>query len=72
MTWNGVQGFKSAPNSTLSLNGAKAGTWHSERNLTFVAVDSARPPRLHRGSQTLNQITLTDAGHMCVHVNICF
>lgn len=36
-----MQGFEAAPDATLSLNGVKAGTWHRERGLTFVAVNSA-------------------------------
>lgn len=30
----------SAPTANLTLNGVKAGTYHYERNLTHVAVDS--------------------------------
>lgn len=40
MTWNGVQGFTSAPNETLTLNGVTVGTYHTERNLTFLTIDS--------------------------------
>ncbi|KAL8276284.1 hypothetical protein RQP46_011312 [Phenoliferia psychrophenolica] len=41
MTWNGVQGFEKAPNTTLTLNNVTTGTWGSERNLTFVSVMNA-------------------------------
>ncbi|KAM0754461.1 alpha/beta-hydrolase [Meredithblackwellia eburnea MCA 4105] len=41
MTWNGAQGFSSYPNSSLTLNGVKAGTWGAERNLTLAFVENA-------------------------------
>ncbi|KAK4700174.1 hypothetical protein P7C70_g6076, partial [Phenoliferia sp. Uapishka_3] len=41
MTWGGVQGFTTAPNSTMTLNGVATGTWHTERNLTFLMVNNA-------------------------------
>ncbi|CEH17537.1 Serine carboxypeptidases (lysosomal cathepsin A) [Ceraceosorus bombacis] len=38
-TWNGKQGFQRKPNqSLLTVNGTKAGTFHTERGLTFVEV----------------------------------
>ncbi|WFD34855.1 carboxypeptidase D [Malassezia cuniculi] len=41
MTWGGLQGFQKQPSSTLMVDGKNAGTYHIERNLTFVMVDKA-------------------------------
>ncbi|KZT30601.1 alpha/beta-hydrolase [Neolentinus lepideus HHB14362 ss-1] len=41
LTWNGAQGFQTAPTTPLLLNGAQKGIYHSERNLTYIEVNSA-------------------------------
>lgn len=41
MTWAGKQGFRYKPNTTLLVDGQKAGTFHSERKLSFATVDGA-------------------------------
>lgn len=41
MTWGGAQGFQHKPNKTLIVDGKDAGTYHTERKLTFVTVDKS-------------------------------
>ena len=41
MTWGGAQGFQHKPNKTLIVDGKDAGTYHTERKLTFVIVDKS-------------------------------
>ncbi|TFK57058.1 alpha/beta-hydrolase [Heliocybe sulcata] len=41
LTWNGVQGFQSPPSTPLLLDGTQKGIYHSERNLTYIEVNSA-------------------------------
>ena len=35
MTWGGLQGFQSAPNTTLKFDGKDYGVQHTERGLTY-------------------------------------
>lgn len=41
MTWGGKQGFQHKPNKTLIVDGKSAGTFHTERDLTFVTVTNS-------------------------------
>lgn len=38
MTWGGIQGYQQPITTPLLINGKRGGTWHSERNLTFVEI----------------------------------
>lgn len=38
MTWGGSRGFYSRPKAALRVGGEDAGTYHSERGLTFITV----------------------------------
>lgn len=38
MTWGGSRGFHFKPNGVLRVGGRDAGTYHSERGLTFISV----------------------------------
>jgi carboxypeptidase C (cathepsin A) len=41
LTWGGLQGYQTAPSTPLLLNGAQKGIYHTERNLTYMEVNSA-------------------------------
>ncbi|CAO1636521.1 unnamed protein product [Parajaminaea phylloscopi] len=40
-TWHGQQGFQQAPSTALIVDGQKAGTYHTERGLTFAYVEGS-------------------------------
>jgi carboxypeptidase D len=42
LTWGGAQGFQTAPNTPLVLNGAQMGIYHTERNLTYMEVNGGK------------------------------
>jgi len=41
LTWNGATGFVDSDAQTWLVDGAHAGTWQTERNLSFVLVANA-------------------------------
>lgn len=70
MTWGGARGFQYRPSGTLRVGGEDAGTYHSERGLTFITVlDSGhmipedKPEAAFKNLQyLLGQISYEDLG----------